>query len=476
MSYTSFFIIMISFATGCMPHTPRAAPMSEPSPGASWTQFATPEDAGFASAGLTKAYNYADSVQSGAVMVVHRGAVVAAWGDVARKLELHSVRKSIVSALFGIAAERGEISLDRTLGDLNITERTALTADEQRARVRDLLAARSGVYLPAAYADASQDNARPARGSHKPDTFWFYNNWDFNTLGTIYEQHVKTSLYTSLEERLARPIGMEDYAPSDGFEIYEPGNSIHPAHTIRMSTRDLARFGQLYLQGGQWAGRQIVPRAWVEESAKPISSAGAPGQGYGYLWWSMAAGEKASAGYPQLNRHRVFYGTGTGGQLVAVLPSLDLVIVHRGDTDHGRNVAGRDAWRIVELILEARTGNVASGNRRVALTPVALPSQLPAEPPPTYLTLSAEERARLAGDYEIAPNLIVRVFEFRERLFGNFPGQGEAELFALTQDDFTIRVQHGVRIRFERDASGRSVGFQAQLGAQRVRAARRVQR
>ena len=115
-----------------------------------WMQYAKPEDAGFSAQSLEQARHYADSVRSGAVMVVYRGVALAAWGDVARELELHSVRKSLVSALFGLAADRGAVSLDRTLREAGIDDRTPLTAVEQTARIRDLLAARSGVYLPSA--------------------------------------------------------------------------------------------------------------------------------------------------------------------------------------------------------------------------------------------------------------------------------------------------------------------------------------
>src|SRR4029079_8792770 len=142
---------------------PVSTPPSLP-PTSAWQEYAAPESGGFSSALLEKAYRYADSVRSGAVMVVYRARVVAAWGDVTRKLELHSVRKNIVSAMFGMAADRGAISLDATLGQLGITDRVALSDTERTSRVRDLLAARSGVYLPAAYADASQDAERPARG------------------------------------------------------------------------------------------------------------------------------------------------------------------------------------------------------------------------------------------------------------------------------------------------------------------------
>ncbi len=404
-------------------------------------------------------------------MIVHNGSVVAAWGDVSRKLELHSVRKSLVSALFGIAADRRQLSLDRTLGDLGIGDRVALTPTEASARVRDLLAARSGVYLPAAYADASQDQERPPRGSHAPNTFWFYNNWDFNTLGTIYERFVDSSLYESFVARMARPLGMEDFVSSDGFLVYEPTNSNHPAHTFRMSARDLARFGQLYLRKGVWNDQRIVSESWIAESTAP-KSVTSPGEGYGYLWWTRTPSETTGR-YPEVGRRAMFWGTGTGGQLVLVIPADDLVIVHRGDTDHGRNVAGRDVWRIVELILASREGSATPAPARVSLTPRVFATQLPAVVAPAYVTVDRALIAELSGQYDVASNVVVRVFEFAGRLFANFPGQGEAELFGLTRSEFTIRVQSGVRILFERDASGRVTGFNASIGPQQFRGVKR---
>jgi CubicO group peptidase (beta-lactamase class C family) len=404
-------------------------------------------------------------------MVVYRGQVVAAWGDVARKLELHSVRKSVLSAMFGMAADRHAISLDTTLGGLNIRDRAALTDVERSARVRDLLAARSGVYLPAAYADASQDSERPARGSHPPNTFWFYNNWDFNTLGVIYEQAVEPSLFEAIDKRLAKPIGMEDYKPADGFLAYEPSNSVHPAHTLRMSTRDLARFGQLYLQDGVWNGNRLISQEWIAESTTPKSETGVPLRGYGYLWWTQAAG--TAQRYPEVDTRTLFYGSGTGGQLVVVIPADDLVIVHRGDTDHGRNIAGRDAWRIVELILEAHANRTVSTSGSKTLSPVAFASQSPPVVAPAYIKADSTLIAELSGHYDIAPNVALRVFEFRGRLFGSFPGQGEAELFGLSRSEFTIRVVPGVRIVFERNAEGVVTAVRGSIGAQTFRATRR---
>ena len=443
-----------------------------PSPPASgWLQYAVPESAGFSTARLELARRYADSVRSGAVMAVYRGVVVAAWGDVARKLELHSVRKNIVSALYGIAVDAKAIDINRTLGDLGITEGEPLTEVERTARVRDLLAARSGVYLPAAYADASQDSERPRRGSHAPNAHWFYNNWDFNTLGIIYERVVDASLYRSIADRLARPLGMQDYVPDDGYLAYEPTNSIHPAHTIRMSARDLARLGQLYLQDGRWNGSQVLSHEWIRESTTPKSSVG-PGEGYGYLWWTRAPGAMG-AEYPVANRHALYFGAGTGGQLVLVVPSEELVIVHRGDTDRDRRVAGRDVWRIVEMILEARTGAASPTAPRVALTPVPFASQLPPVVAPRFIAIDSALIAELTGQYQVAPNVIVRLFSYAGKLFGNFPGMGEAQLSAVSTSELVVRTQPAIPVTIDRDAAGRVTGFSAQIGQRRVQGVKR---
>jgi CubicO group peptidase (beta-lactamase class C family) len=199
-------------------------------------------------------------------MVIHHGAVVAEWGDTVKRTELASVRKSFLSALIGIAVSRKQINLDSTLAQLGIDDNPpSLTAIEKQATVRMLLEARSGVYHPALYETAGMATRRPPRGSHAPGTFWYYNNWDFNALGTIYEHATGTGIYDALDQQIAKPIGMQDYSPSDG-TYFHGAASIHRAYPIRMSARDLARFALLYLHDGNWAGRQTGP----EKARGPI--------------------------------------------------------------------------------------------------------------------------------------------------------------------------------------------------------------
>src|SRR5688500_8950994 len=104
-----------------------------------WVQWATPEDAGFDSQALEDVRAHADKVKSGAVMVVYRGKILAAWGDVERKLELYSVRKSLYAAMYGVAVGKKLIDPNATLDDLDIDDIEALTPAEKKARIEDLL-------------------------------------------------------------------------------------------------------------------------------------------------------------------------------------------------------------------------------------------------------------------------------------------------------------------------------------------------
>jgi len=278
-------------------------------------------------------------------MIVEGGRLIFQWGDIAFSSSVASVRKSLISVLYGIFIAEGRIRLDATLEYLQIDDFGGLTALERQATVADLLRARSGVYLPSVYDTA---RGRPERGSYPPGAFWFYNNWDFNVLGTIFERQTGQTIFDALASRLAGPLGMEDFRPTDGHYHHGP-ESRHPVYKLRMSARDLARVGLLYLRGGRWGAKQIVPEDWVHESTRVHSDLGG-GQGYGYLWWSAAAqagGESLSMPEP------LFYASGYGGQYLIVLPTLDLVVVHlAARVDYG--ITQEKMGEILRLTLAAR--------------------------------------------------------------------------------------------------------------------------
>src|SRR5262249_41135193 len=142
------------------------------------------------------------------------------------------------------------------------------------------------------------------------------------------------SIFAAFEQRISRPIGMQDYQSSDG-GYFRGAASEHPAYPIRMSARDLARFALLYLHEGSWNGRQIVPSAWVRESTQSYSEASTelgPGVGYGYMWWIGYL--RSIAGAPIVNvPPHTSAAEGTEGQYAFVIPAHDLVIVHRINSD-----------------------------------------------------------------------------------------------------------------------------------------------
>ena len=253
-----------------------------------------------------------------AVMIVRAGHVLAQYGDVAAKVNLRSVRKSILGALYGIAVSDGRMKLSATVGDLGIEDTPpGLSIAEKQATIRDLLMARSGIYHPAAYETHDMGEKRPARGSHAPGSYWYCNNWDFNALGTIYRQATAEDIFKAFERRIAKPTGMEDFSVRDGEYVSEPA-SRHPAYVFRLTARDAARFGLLFLNGGEWRGRRIVPAVWIAESTAALSQTDWHGRGYGYLWWTLPPGEWGPG---------AFLASGHGGQLIVVVPSRQLVAV-----------------------------------------------------------------------------------------------------------------------------------------------------
>jgi CubicO group peptidase (beta-lactamase class C family) len=350
-------------------------------PGEHWEMYKTPEEAGWSSSGLADAKSMFDATGAAAFVVVYDGRILAAWGDVTRRYMCHSVRKSLLSGLYGARVADGTIDIDKTLAGLGIDDISPLTDVEKRATVRDLLKSRSGVYHPAAYETQSMKNRRPKRGSHEHNTFWYYNNWDFNTLGAIFEQKTGADIFEEFDRVFARPLEMEEYRVMDGYHHLEAENSQYPAYPFKMSARDLARFGLLYMRDGEWNGTPIIPRSWVEESTTPYSAA--RNGGYAYLWWTDTA-----EGKPEW-----FYALGYGGQVIGVNHDEKIVAVQRVDTYVGKSVSYAKATDVIKAVMAAKTS-----------TPKPDPQVVTFDPPPPAVPvrrLRTQTLDRYAGSYDL---------------------------------------------------------------------------
>ncbi len=233
------------------------------------------------------------------------------------------------------------------MGELGIDDSVppSLSDTEKEATVRMLLQARSGIYHEAAAESQSMKDARPERGSHAPGTFYYYNNWDFNALGTIFTQLTGMDTFEAIKQRLADPLQMQDFEVENGLYHYEPVSE-HPAYHFGMSARDMARFGLMYLRNGRWRDRQIVPEDWIVESTYAYSEANSNWD-YGYMWWL------AKPGF--IGDHTVWQAAGGSGHAIWVVTDMAVVVVHRVDYSTW-NSDWNGAHELLRRILYAKGG------------------------------------------------------------------------------------------------------------------------
>jgi CubicO group peptidase (beta-lactamase class C family) len=340
-------------------------------PGDSWNQASDAYETGWSATKLQAARAYSESINTAAVMVISGGVVVSEWGATTTKFNVHSIRKSLLSAMVGVYEEKGVLNLESTLQELGIDDRLGLSNGERQATLKNLLGSRSGIYHPSNLVGEEHSKTWPKRGSHAPGEFWYYSNWDFNATGAIFEQETGRGIFEAFDELVARPIGMQDYGPRDG--MYEPrsgwggaqGRSVSdfPAYVFRLTARDMARFGLLYLRGGQWSGQQIIPKEWIERTTRTDRPTGDFG-GHEYFWWVSTEGRL----YPGVDvGPGGFSANGAGGHYITIMPAYDLVVVHRvntndrtipvGGTDHGTSVTSSEYGRLLALILAARSSS-----------------------------------------------------------------------------------------------------------------------
>jgi CubicO group peptidase (beta-lactamase class C family) len=272
-------------------------------------------------------------------MVVRNGTILAEeyfYGCTRESLHpVQSVTKSVTALLCGIARERGEFpALDTPVMDLYPEYGDRLWARERfPITVRHALSMSAGVEWAeglANYAD-ERDSHRLMNQTgdwigylfdrplvHTPGSVFNYCSGLSILLGDILARHIG-DVAQFAETHLFGPLGIDAFAwrlIREG--RYQTGGGL----SLRM--RDMARLGQLMLQGGRWNDRQVVPAAWVAECVQIQSRS--PDARYGYQWWLT--------GLRQPDDINVWSARGWGGQYVLALRDADAIIVHTG-SDYG---------------------------------------------------------------------------------------------------------------------------------------------
>ncbi|MEZ6064253.1 MAG: serine hydrolase [Planctomycetaceae bacterium] len=287
----------------------------------------TPEAAGVSSAGVIAFIEAADREVNSmhSFMLLRHGKVVAeAWWapEAADKPHvLWSLSKSFTSTAVGLAIAEGKLSLDDRVVNFFPDDLPAEPAANLKAmRVRDLLA------MSAGHQDELNWRVEPhwVRAflahpvPHKPGTHFRYNTPATYMLSAIVQKVTGETVVNYLTPRLFEPLGIEQ--PT--WDASPQGVSIG-GYGLYLKTEDIAKFGQLLLQRGEWQGKQIIPAEWVDlATSRQVSNGSSPDsdweQGYGYQFWRC--------------RHNAFRGDGKDGQFCIVLPEQDAVVVITANT------------------------------------------------------------------------------------------------------------------------------------------------
>jgi len=365
-------------------------------PGREW-QHRSPAEAGFDAAKLKAAIDFAISAESkrprdmaedqrtsfgarepmaGIVgpmkprgdmtgVIVKGGYIVAEWGEPSRVDMTHSVTKSFLSTVVGIASDRGMIRVDDPVAsyvppvqpypggdtiDLFPTPRDrTITWDDMLRQTSDwegtLWGKPDWVDRPGADPEANRTRERA-----KPGTTWKYNDTRVNALALAALNVWRRPLPQVLKENVMDPIGASDtwrwfgyensFVVLDGQVMQSVSGGGHYGGGMFINAYDMARFGLLTLHRGRWGGRQILSGQWVQRALTPT----VPNREYGYMNWHLNADRTL---FPQVGAH-VFAHIGNGVNLIMVDPDFDLVVVLRWID--GNKSAGETLKRIEQAI------------------------------------------------------------------------------------------------------------------------------
>jgi len=239
------------------------------------------------------------------------------------RTNVHSVTKSVLSALVGIAISDGYLSLSSTVHEI-VPDHAFDDGRKKELTVRHLLTMTSGLAADDEYdIDEIGDRgeswfAGPLAAPlvAEPGETFSYNNGAVHVLGILLARATGRTLSDYAAQNLFRPLGIDDFRwPTDG-DGYELGYG-----HLELRPRDLLEFGRLYLDGGRRGRLQVVPGEWVRESTTAMTPGGSPeDERYGCLWWVTDVGGIDA-----------FFAGGFGGQYVYVMPALDAVFVSTAD-------------------------------------------------------------------------------------------------------------------------------------------------
>jgi CubicO group peptidase (beta-lactamase class C family) len=331
------FILVAASLAGCGGPSTEALDAVDytPLPGDDWA-VSTPEDQGLDPMLVAELYHNAEELERlYGLLVVKNGHLIAEKyfneGSLEQKARVQSVTKSVTSALVGIALEQGCLSsAEQKMLDF-YPEVTGQITDPRKEQItiREMLQMRAGFpneeSHPALWEGLLSGRYVPLIEGFPlvtdPGTEFHYSNLTSNWLGIIVDRSCGANLKSYAEEHLFLPMGIEAGEWGTDWDGHNNG-----CGDLHLTARDMAKFGLMYLDNGEYEGNQIISPDWVHDSLQTYTEDAWDNIGrfrdigYGYHWWSATAGD-----------HRVNFAWGHGGQLIALVDDLDLVVVTTAD-------------------------------------------------------------------------------------------------------------------------------------------------
>jgi CubicO group peptidase (beta-lactamase class C family) len=342
-------------------HIPHIEPSAAPAPpGVAWPTTEWPRGSHANQAELETVVNEAfvdeELATTNAVVIIQGGRVlVERYGGVQEffdrpiapvtatsQLLSWSMAKSMLHMIIGTLVDTGRLDPD---APAPVPEWQGEDDPRRQIRLRDLLAMRDGLAFVEVYeigetshviemlfGEGKEDMAAYTAQlplAHEPDTFFNYSSGTTNVLSRIVADVVGygDEYREYLDDRLFGPLGM-----SSAVATFDPAGVFVASSYVHANALDFAKFGLLYLRGGEWDEKQLVSRAWVDTAQIPLSVDEESGSFYSWQWWVTG------------DEYGTYWASGYEGQMIAAVPALDALVVRFGKTSE-EHYPDLGAWR-----------------------------------------------------------------------------------------------------------------------------------
>ena len=324
-------------------------------PGVNW-QEASPESVGIDSIKLKNALNYLGNqlAKTGGIselVIVRKGYIIARGYDIDRKHDIWSVTKSFTSTALGLLIDDGKCTLDTVAKDyeplleehysgVTLRHFATMTAGYDAAGFSESHSHGNGT------GDWGPNPYEAALPLYSPGTKFCYHDEAMFMFGRILTVIAEQSLHDLLKERITKPIGMGNWDWPQNGEVNSIG--INQGCTgISISAKQLARWGFLFLNRGNWNGKQLISAAWIDQATRnqvPTSlglvadrSRKIEGRGvYGYNWWLNGFGPDGKRKLPDVPIN-LYWASGFNNNVCFVIPDWNMVIVRLGTSGRPKN-------------------------------------------------------------------------------------------------------------------------------------------